>query len=36
MRSNVTVGPPIDLLAYEVDELEVTRRRRFSTAIRIS
>jgi len=29
MRSNVTVGPPIDLLAYEVDELEVTRRRRF-------
>jgi putative proteasome-type protease len=30
MRSNVTVGPPIDLLAYEVDELEITRRRRFS------
>jgi putative proteasome-type protease len=30
MRSNVTVGPPIDLLAYGVDELEVTRRRRFS------
>ena len=30
MRSNVTVGPPIDLLAYEVDELEVTRRRRFA------
>jgi putative proteasome-type protease len=29
MRSNVTVGPPIDLLAYEVDELEITRRRRF-------
>jgi putative proteasome-type protease len=29
MRSNVTVGPPIDLLAYGVDELEVTRRRRF-------
>ena len=27
MRSNVTVGPPIDLLAYGVDELEVTRRR---------
>jgi putative proteasome-type protease len=30
MRSNVTVGPPIDLLAYEVDELEITRRRRFA------
>ena len=30
MRSNVTVGPPIDLLAYGADELEVTRRRRFS------
>jgi len=29
MRSNVIVGPPIDLLAYEVDELEITRRRRF-------
>ncbi len=29
MRSNVTVGPPIDLLAYEVDELEITRLRRF-------
>jgi putative proteasome-type protease len=29
MRSNVTVGPPIDLLAYGVDELEVTRQRRF-------
>jgi putative proteasome-type protease len=29
MRSNVTVGPPIDLLAYEADELEITRRRRF-------
>ena len=25
MRSNVTVGPPVDLLAYEVDELEITR-----------
>ena len=32
MRSNVTVGPPIDLLAYGVDELEVTRRRRFPAA----
>src|SRR5438874_6348003 len=30
MRSNVTVGPPIDLLAYGVDELEVTRQRRFT------
>ena len=30
MRSNVTVGPPIDLLAYEVDELEITRQRRFA------
>jgi predicted proteasome-type protease len=29
MRSNVTVGPPIDVLAYEVDELESTGRRRF-------
>jgi putative proteasome-type protease len=29
MRSNVTVGPPIDLLAYGVDELDVTRQRRF-------
>jgi putative proteasome-type protease len=30
MKSNVTVGPPIDLLAYSVDELNVTRQRRFS------
>src|SRR5438552_4317978 len=30
MKSNVTVGPPIDLLAYGVDELEVTRQRRFT------
>ncbi len=29
MRSNATVGPPIDLLAYGVDELEITRQRRF-------
>ena len=29
MKSNVTVGPPIDLLVYGVDELEVTRHRRF-------
>ncbi|HYO08142.1 MAG TPA: hypothetical protein VER17_04160 [Tepidisphaeraceae bacterium] len=30
MKSNVTVGPPIDLLAYPVDELAVTRQRRFA------
>src|SRR5256714_266535 len=30
MKSNVTVGPPIDLLAYSVDELDITRHRRFS------
>ncbi|HMH52489.1 MAG TPA: hypothetical protein VK548_19780 [Candidatus Acidoferrum sp.] len=30
MRSNATVGPPIDLLAYGVDELEITRQRRFA------
>jgi putative proteasome-type protease len=30
MKSNVTVGPPIDLLAYPVDELNVTRQRRFA------
>jgi putative proteasome-type protease len=30
MRSNVTVGPPIDLIAYRRDELRVTHRRRFS------
>lgn len=29
MRSNVTVGPPIDLLAYSTDELDVIRQRRF-------
>src|SRR5207248_6752149 len=29
MKSNVTVGPPIDLLGYSVDELNVTRQRRF-------
>src|SRR5436190_13688138 len=31
MRSNVTVGPPIDLLAYSVDELDVKRQRRFDS-----
>jgi putative proteasome-type protease len=30
MRSNVTVGPPIDLLVYATDELAVRRYRRFS------
>ena len=30
MKSNVTVGPPVDLMVYERDELAVTRQRRFS------
>jgi len=29
MRSNVTVGPPIDLAIYAADELKITRCRRF-------
>jgi putative proteasome-type protease len=29
MRSNVTVGPPIDLLVYGRDDLDVLRYRRF-------
>lgn len=29
MKSNVTVGPPVDLLAYPADELDITRHRRF-------
>jgi putative proteasome-type protease len=29
MRSNATVGPPIDLLVYEADRLTITRHRRF-------
>jgi len=29
MKSNVTVGPPIDLLMYPTNELDVKRRRRF-------
>ena len=29
MKSNVTVGPPIDLIAYSNGELDVTRQRRF-------
>jgi putative proteasome-type protease len=28
MRSNVTVGPPFDLLLYKKDSMEVTRYRR--------
>lgn len=31
MRSNVTVGPPIDLLIYRAGELDVKRYRRFTT-----
>ena len=34
MRSNVTVGPPIDLLLYKKDSLEVTRYRRLSAGDR--
>ena len=30
MKSNVTVGPPVDLLAYSADELNITRQRRFA------
>ena len=30
MKSNVTVGPPIDLLAYGVDDLTFEHRRRFT------
>ncbi len=30
MRSNVTVGPPIDLLTYRADEFRLSRRRRFA------
>lgn len=29
MRSNVTVGPPIDLVVYAADELQITHQRRF-------
>ena len=29
MKSNVTVGPPIDLLVYQAGELDVLRQRRF-------
>lgn len=34
MRSNVTVGPPIDLLLYTKDSLDVTRYRRLSAGDR--
>lgn len=30
MRSNVTVGPPIDLVVYAADELTLSRQRHFS------
>jgi putative proteasome-type protease len=30
MRSNVTVGPPIDLAVYRADEFQITRYRRFA------
>jgi putative proteasome-type protease len=29
MRSNVTVGPPIDILTYERDTMRITKKRRF-------
>jgi putative proteasome-type protease len=29
MKSNVTVGPPVDLLVYTAEELDITRKRRF-------
>ncbi len=29
MKSNVTVGPPIDLLAYETDQMAITHQRKF-------
>jgi putative proteasome-type protease len=31
IRSNLTVGPPIDLLVYPADTLRVTKHRRFSS-----
>jgi putative proteasome-type protease len=30
MKSNVTVGPPVDLLIYPTDEFDITRHRRFT------
>jgi putative proteasome-type protease len=32
MRSNVTVGPPIDLVVYKTDELDINRRRRLTAS----
>jgi putative proteasome-type protease len=32
MRSNATVGPPVDLLVYEKDELRLNRHRRLRSA----
>lgn len=32
MRSNVTVGPPIDMIVYGKDEFEVSRRRRLTAS----
>ena len=32
MRSNVTVGPPIDLLLYKRDSLRITRYRRLGAS----
>jgi putative proteasome-type protease len=31
MRSNVTVGPPIDMILYRTDELTISRRRRLTS-----
>ena len=31
MRSNVSVGPPIDLIVYERDTLQITKRRRLTS-----
>jgi putative proteasome-type protease len=31
MRSNVTVGPPVDLFAYQTNDLRIRRYRRFTT-----
>ncbi len=32
MRSNVTVGPPIDIIVYGKDELDINRRRRLTAS----
>ncbi|HEY1683167.1 MAG TPA: hypothetical protein VGG19_00260 [Tepidisphaeraceae bacterium] len=31
MKSNVTVGPPVDLLAYEQDAFRITHHRQFGS-----